>query len=147
MYMNQYVKHAKDVNIISRNSKAGVLLYDESRGSVLLVQSRGNLWGIPKGTLELNETFPEAAVREVFEETGIKLDGVNKSKYIKIPDQDCVYYFLNYAQCDVKIQGHIEGNDANGIGWVKLECMETLILESKIKLNKHTEFAIRKFLI
>jgi len=46
-------------------------------GQVLLVRRgaapRRGLWAVPGGTLELGETLREAAEREVFEETGIKI--------------------------------------------------------------------------
>jgi len=36
-------------------SKAGAVISDE-KGNVILVQSRGNLWGFPKGSLEEGES-------------------------------------------------------------------------------------------
>ncbi len=40
----------------------------------LITQSYNNLWGIPKGKKESNETLLECASREVVEESGIKVD-------------------------------------------------------------------------
>ena len=61
----------------SRNRrKAGVVIFNPPTESVLLVQSRGNLWGFPKGSIEENETIKDAAIREVREETGLKVKGV-----------------------------------------------------------------------
>ena len=58
----------------SRNRrKAGVVIFNPPSKSVLLVQSRGNLWGFPKGSIEENETIEAAAIREVKEETGYEL--------------------------------------------------------------------------
>ena len=34
--------------------KAGVLVYDPETNKVLLIESRGMYWGIPKGSLENN---------------------------------------------------------------------------------------------
>ena len=52
----------------------GVVLND--RGEVLLVQEkqgyRRGMFNIPSGRADLNESIEEAAMREVFEETGLR---------------------------------------------------------------------------
>ncbi len=54
---------------------AGALVHEQGR--VLLVRRRfppnEGLWAIPGGLVELGETVEEAAVREVGEETGLKI--------------------------------------------------------------------------
>lgn len=58
----------------------GAFVYDEEGGKVLLVQEkRGpasgrDLWKMPTGLLEAGEDIPEAAMREVSEETGIETE-------------------------------------------------------------------------
>ena len=146
IYTGMYIKDKNNNTDITRITKAGVLLYDEKCTSVLLVQSRGNLWGIPKGTLEENETFHDAAIREVMEETGINLTGIKMDTYFKVPGQKCTYFFVNYDKCHVEIQHDVHSNDANSIGWIKLECLKTLVNKSSMKLNKHTELVLREFL-
>lgn len=44
------------------------------KGEILL-QKRGdkNLWGFPGGAVELGESLEEAVIREIFEETGLKI--------------------------------------------------------------------------
>ncbi|MBQ7222549.1 MAG: NUDIX domain-containing protein [Bacteroidales bacterium] len=42
-----------------------------SAGNVLMILHR-NIWDLPKGMLEQNETVRECAVREVREETGVR---------------------------------------------------------------------------
>lgn len=144
--VKKYIKYYNPIRDVDRNSKAGVLLYDEELNMVLLVQSRGNLWGIPKGTLYKDETFMNGAIREVFEETGILLESNVLDTYIKIRDKQCFYYFTKYKRCDVRVQDHIHGNDANSIGWINIDCLRIFIDNSVIKLNKHTEVVLEKFL-
>ena len=55
----------------TEKKKAGVFLYDPDSDRVLIVQNKGNLWGIPKGTFEDGEDNLACAIREVKEETGI----------------------------------------------------------------------------
>lgn len=55
------------------NFAAGVIKND--KGEILL-QKRGDGrgWGLPGGALELGESCSDAAMREVFEETGLKVN-------------------------------------------------------------------------
>jgi len=53
---------------------AGVLVFDE-RGRLLLVKNADDQrWGIPGGLIEPMETPSDAAIREVWEETGLKVE-------------------------------------------------------------------------
>ena len=59
--------------------KAGVILFNKNLNKVLIVKSRGyynsgTRWGLPKGHLENNELPNECAMRELYEETGIKIN-------------------------------------------------------------------------
>ena len=53
---------------------AGGVVVASSR---LLFIYRNGKWDLPKGKLDKNETFQEAAIREVEEETGIRPDGID----------------------------------------------------------------------
>jgi hypothetical protein len=57
-----------------------------------------------------------------------------------------VYYFIEFGECDVSVQDHIYGNDANGIGWIKVDCLNELIKSGKIALNSHCKIAFQRFL-
>ena len=54
----------------TRQTSCGVIVTDRER--ILLGHAtRSPRWDIPKGVAELDEGFPEAAAREVLEETGL----------------------------------------------------------------------------
>lgn len=60
----------------SKNS-AGILIWKSNNmgeKSFLLIQSYSNFYGIPKGKINIVETFFDGAMREFYEETGTKLD-------------------------------------------------------------------------
>ena len=60
----------------SKNS-AGILIWKSNRNGekkFFLIQSYSNFYGIPKGKLNIGETFFDGAIREFYEETGTKLD-------------------------------------------------------------------------
>lgn len=55
---------------------AGGVVYN-SKNKVLLIKRNG-LWDLPKGKVEIGETYPEAALREVTEECGITNQTIDK---------------------------------------------------------------------
>ncbi len=52
---------------------AGTLILNNQNEVLLIKRTDNNMWGIPGGSCELGETFEEAAIREAFEETGLKI--------------------------------------------------------------------------
>jgi 8-oxo-dGTP diphosphatase len=55
---------------------AGAILWREEKGKLLVAlihRNRHDDWSFPKGKVDPGETFPETAVREIFEETGLKI--------------------------------------------------------------------------
>ena len=95
--IDQYV----DVSEIDLNPKygVGVVPYTEAKEMVLirhsykLVGIEGN-WTIPGGKVEPGESFEDAAVREVLEETGVDME---------ITDLFKVFYFRNINE-DVHVE-------------------------------------------
>jgi len=77
----------------------------EHDGKILLIKRhkdkpQGNTWAGPSGKVDPGETEIHAIVREVFEETGLKLESkkvifIEKS-YVKFSDLDFVYIFYRY---------------------------------------------------
>ncbi len=55
----------------------GVVIYTDKTIYVAVLKDKDNNWVLPKGHLKKNETYIEAAIREVFEETNIKLNKEN----------------------------------------------------------------------
>lgn len=130
----------------SSRQKAGAFIYDKELDSVLLVQSRGAFWGVPKGGLEENESFPECAVREVKEETGLDIVPTDFLYTTKV-QQSCMYYYIEKSaskcQCRLDLD---QNNDANGIVWIKVECLKEMVESQKLNLNYQTKILFRRFL-
>ena len=55
----------------------GTVIYIDKTIYVAVLKDKDNNWVLPKGHLKKNETYIEAAIREVFEETNIKLNKEN----------------------------------------------------------------------
>ena len=65
---------ASDPTVI-RLSVSAVVWRDARGGEVLLMQRADNAhWGLPGGYVELGESVAAACAREVFEETGVRVD-------------------------------------------------------------------------
>ncbi|MBP5091289.1 MAG: NUDIX domain-containing protein [Bacilli bacterium] len=89
----------------------GVLIINEKDEVLLEKRSDNGLFCLPGGAIELGENIEDGAKREVFEETGIKLDKIHllavysgeKQKLI-YPNGDVVYYidFIYYAHVNSK---------------------------------------------
>ncbi|QAA80305.1 NUDIX domain-containing protein [Aequorivita sp. H23M31] len=75
LYVNLYHKNAEKLERFLRKKikvveAAGGLVYN-TRKEILFIR-RNKKWDLPKGKVEQGESYREAAVREVVEETGVK---------------------------------------------------------------------------
>jgi 8-oxo-dGTP pyrophosphatase MutT (NUDIX family) len=129
------------------NKKAGVCIYNSIRGSLLIVQSRGKLWGFPKGTVEQNEEAFGCALREVKEETNITLHPEDLNEYVVIKNKS-VYYFYNtlYEIGSIPENAGTTENDVTGLSWIKIDCLYDLVTRNIIKLNYHTKYILKNSL-
>ena len=82
---------------MKHEKSCGIVVFKDNK--ILLVHHNLGHWGMPKGHVELGETDIDAAMREVFEETGISayiIDGF-KEKITYCPrdgvEKD-VYFFV-----------------------------------------------------
>ena len=63
--------------------KAGIFIFDYKSQKVLLVQSRGNLWGIPKGTFEEGaETFVVGRIYLSQKRVAVPMSSVRRHKFL-----------------------------------------------------------------
>ena len=131
--------------VLRRRRKAGVFIYDPKTEKVLLVQSRGNFWGPPKGTMQYGESDRICAIREVKEETGLTISDDDFTRALKIYNR-AIYYYMEMPECDVTVQTGVSKNDANGIGWIKTSCLEKFIVNGNICLSQHCRMTFRRFL-
>ena len=89
--------------------RAGVVVYCASMKSILLIHRKKkdkDYWVVPGGGLESNESYEDAAKRELMEELGLSIQEMSELCTITFDDR-IEKYFISYCDtCDnVKIQG------------------------------------------
>jgi ADP-ribose pyrophosphatase YjhB (NUDIX family) len=105
-----YTNHANFRN----NPSAGGIIYDPINDKLLVVKGPIK-WSLPKGHREPTEHIHETAMREIFEETSIKVDLNNKSKYKKI--LKCIYYFIIFENGEKNHLTWIDHTEISEIKW------------------------------
>lgn len=106
---------------------------EDNELKVLLVRHNAGHWGFPKGHVEENETEEETAIRETFEETGVKAKVVGDFRevvtyYVKENTLKDVVFFIGEAENDDLIPQLIEVSD---VGFVEIN--------EAMKLIDHTD--------
>ena len=126
-------------NTISKAGGILSLIENNNIYIILVLGKKSKKWGLPKGSVELNETAEQASKREVFEETGINIENHKKIKVLR-------YYKFYYNL--VKLSGckdnyELKTNDKNEILSVKWFSIEEINNMNKSDLN----ITVRDFLI
>ena len=121
------------INISYPQLAVGAVVFKDNR--ILLVQ-RGkppdeNLWAIPGGSVLLGETLKQAAEREIFEETGIRIKAGEPMFTFDIINQDETGRITcHYVVADLEaayLSGDIRaGDDAKQAGWISESRLKTL---------------------
>lgn len=121
-------------------SSCGAVVYriDNGRRKFLLIRNRRSAhWGFPKGHVEPGETSEQTAVREVFEETGLRVkilpDFVKKSDYtIQGKIEKSVQIFLARTE---ESEYTLQEEEIEECGWFTYEkALNTLNYENDKKI-------------
>ena len=107
----------------------GVLL---CRGDKVLLQRRRGAhgegeWSLPGGHMELGEDFLGVCRREVLEETGVRIDGVEKAGFVNtVFEEDGLHYVTLFfrAVWDGAQEPRVkEPEFSGGMGWFPLSAL------------------------
>ena len=102
-------------------SCGAIIINDE--GKILLIKHNKGHWAFPKGHVEENETEVETALREIKEETNLKVDINEKIREITTYSpkenviKDVIYFAATNPQGEVKLQEE----EVSEYAWLDLE--------------------------
>ncbi|MCH5265033.1 MAG: 8-oxo-dGTP diphosphatase [Lachnospiraceae bacterium] len=100
-------------------------------GSKVLVQEKidDDYSGItfPGGHVEVGESFTDAVVREVFEETGLKISSPKLCGIKDWPRDDGSRYMVLFYKTD-KFEGELKSSEEGEVYWLELQEMVNLDL-------------------
>lgn len=108
----------------------GFIVYNNSNKSILLCEeNRGKLFSIPKGKIEIGESFYETAIRELYEETGVNFNNLKgmqvfqlkNRKYIKRNKILCSFllYTETFEDSNISFE-NVNKNEISKVFWYKL---------------------------
>jgi 8-oxo-dGTP diphosphatase len=107
---------------------AGGIVLDQDGRVVLVHRPRYDDWSFPKGKLDVGESFEEAALREVEEETGLRCRLVRELPSIEYHDakgrRKLVRYWLMEAEADT---GFVPNSEVDEVRRLPLDEAQALL--------------------
>jgi len=115
--------------------KCGTIIFNNDMTKVILVKNNFcknyDKWGFPKGHIKKKESFAECAIRETWEETGLKICVKNSQPKIKL--ENSYYYPIIIEENKLKISP-IDKKEICEVSWFKIENMITLNKNRDLKI-------------
>lgn len=119
---------------------AGAVIFNENK--VLLVKRKNepykNTWMFPAGFVDFGESPEETVVREVNEETGLRINGLHLIDVLQNPDDPrAVGHFGFFYKVD-SYEGKLktDANEVSDIGWFEIDNLPKIGWKSHQKVAK-----------
>lgn len=115
---------------------ADIVIFSEDRTEVVLIQRKNEPykghWAFPGGFMDMDETLEQCAVRELEEETSIKVDSLRQLGAFSDLDRDprgrtitvAYYGIVDKSHCPIKAQ-----DDAAAVGWFRINELPPLAFD------------------
>lgn len=113
-------------NPIQSHPVAAAIAIVENQGHVLLVRRRNppdaGMWGFPGGKIKFGESIHAAAVRELYEETGVRAEPGDVVTAVDVIHPQCrghaaMHYILTAVRCHWIAGTPFPNDDALATGW------------------------------
>ena len=101
------------------------MVYDD-KGNVLVQDKIDENWGgltFPGGHVEKGESFVDSVIREVYEETGLKIENPRICGTKDWPREDGSRYIVVFYKTN-KFSGTLKSSDEGEVKWMPLEQMK-----------------------
>ncbi|WP_440895440.1 NUDIX hydrolase [Amphibacillus sp. Q70] len=108
----------KNVNVVY------AFIYNDKTNQVLMVSNLGLGWTFPGGTVEKDETFENAVIREVKEETGldVEVEEVLSTNETILPEEDRQLLFTTFKVKVISGTPSLQGDkEILSIKWFSVE--------------------------
>jgi 8-oxo-dGTP pyrophosphatase MutT (NUDIX family) len=123
-------KNRRFIEDSSAIKKAGCIILNKELTHIVLVKNRmsfekgENKYGLSKGSIHKDESFLEAARREVYEETGLQVSINAKNSYVIIDD---IIYYIVFIQRKSNLQFFpVDHNEVLSAEWISLKKVKLL---------------------
>lgn len=122
-----------DIAIVTRELRPRVLLIRRKKDPF------AGSWSLPGGFVEENERIPDAARRELVEETGVVVTDLEQLYTVGDPGRDprgwtvSVAYLAQVHPSEVK---PVAADDAEAVGWYLLDELPTLAFDHEMILGR-----------
>lgn len=126
----------------SKMTRVGGIVLDSEQNLLIVLGKKSQKWGVPKGVLEENENFLTGALREIREETGLRLKpestknlqfwGVNRARL----------YILQVDEEKPKLKPH-DTNEIERAMWLNLQNQHN-VDEVELNANKMLLAVLKK---
>jgi 8-oxo-dGTP diphosphatase len=123
MYRNNRMEKMAEIEkVIFMNM---CMVYDD-KGNVLVQDKIDENWGgltFPGGHVEKGESFVDSVIREVYEETGLKIENPRICGTKDWPREDGSRYIVVFYKTN-KFSGTLKSSDEGEVKWMPLEQMK-----------------------
>lgn len=117
--------------------RAGCIILNRKDKTILIIQSYGTFWGLPKGHMEKNESIVQCAIRETYEETGIELTEKDLSRPIELYNGEVTYFFVEGDNLKYDLDKIQDKGEITNIKWISIDFLEKNKNCQKNKCNSH----------
>ena len=111
------------------------MIYDDD-GNVLVQDRRASDWGgitFPGGHVEKGESFTDAVIREVYEETGLTIETPQICGIKQWPEDDGSRYIVLFYKTS-HFAGELKSSEEGEVYWTKLSRLKELPLARGMEL-------------
>lgn len=111
------------------------MIYDDD-GNVLVQDRRDSDWGgitFPGGHVEKGESFTDAVIREVYEETGLTIETLQICGIKQWPEDDGSRYIVLFYKTS-HFAGELKSSEEGEVYWTKLSRLKDLPLARGMEL-------------
>lgn len=114
-----------------------VLCKELNKTSIILIERKNppfeNLWALPGGFIEMDETLEQSALRELKEETGLVFSGLSQFAAYGNPGRDPRGRSISivYYKIIDKMINPIAGDDAAKAKWIDIKEISELAFDHK----------------